>query len=223
MDKNVIILIVVIVTVILIFLPIWIRKQLLNKMIRALDHKDFNTLYETLDSKLCVKSYPLFNREFMRLNGYLAQEDDKKIQSQFDYLKSLNLAPKQLASVSTRGFYYYFEKRNKKKAEEMLALSKDCVDERSYKNMEIQDSILLKKEAKYIAECKKMLESMWDGSSSIKEEDKYPIGTMQYMIGLQYSYLNEYENANAYLEGALQNLKNTPYEVEISTLLKNFG
>ena len=141
----------------------------------------------------------------MRLNGYLAQEDDKKIEKQFDYLTGLNLAPKQLASVSTRGFYYYLENRNKKKTEDMLVLSKNCVDERSYQNMEIQDSILLKKESKYIAECKKMLESMWDGSSSIKEEDTYPIGTMQYMIGLQYSYLKDYENANKYLNEALQN------------------
>ena len=115
MDKNVMILIVVIVTIVLIFLPIMIRKQLLNKMIRALDHKDFDTLYQILDSKLCTKSYPLFNREFMRLNGYLAQEDDKKIEKQFDYLTGLNLAPKQLASVSTRGFYYYLEKEIKRK------------------------------------------------------------------------------------------------------------
>ncbi len=221
MDKNVIILIVVVVTVVLIFLPIWIRKQLLNKMIKALDHKDFDTLYETLDSKLCTKAYPLFNREFMRLNGYLAQEDKKKIEAQFDYLKGLTLAPKQLASVSTRGFYYYLEKKNKKKAEEMLALSKGCVDERSYQNMEIQDSILLKKEFKYIEECQKMLDSMLDGNESIKEEDKYPIGTMQYMIGLQYSYMKDAENAKKYLNKALHNLQNTSYEMEIQELLKN--
>ncbi len=220
MDKNVIIIIIAIVTIVLIFLPIIIRKQLLKKMILALDHKDFDTLYEILDSKLCIKSYPLFNREFMRLNGYLSQEDDKKIVKQFDYLKSLNLAPKQMASVSTRGFYYYLEKKNKIKAEEMLTLAKGCADERSYQNMEIQDSILLKKESKYIDECKKMLDSIWDGNSTIKEEDKYPIGTMQYMIGLQYNYKKDEENAKKYLKDALVNLQDTPYETEIQKLLK---
>ena len=108
MNKNLIIILVVIVTIVLIFAPIILRKVIWKKMVSALDHNNFNALYEIIDSKACAFAYPPFNREYMRLSGYLAQGDDKKIEQQLNYLKNLDDEEKVegrviISNVQTKG------------------------------------------------------------------------------------------------------------------------
>ena len=43
----------------------------------------------------------------------------------------------------------------------MLSYGKSYIDEKTFKNMQIQFSILMKKEAKYIDDCKEILNGMW--------------------------------------------------------------
>lgn len=221
MLKNVIIFIVVILTLVLIFLPIYLRKKVWADLIKNLDSKNYNKYYEILDSKKCAYAYPAFNREYMRLSGYLAEGKDDKIEAQINELKNLQLSPKQKASVASRAFYYYLEKENKVQAKRMLEFGKGVIDDATYQNMVIQNSILLKKESKYINECQKMLDSLWDGKSEIDEKDKYAVGTLQYMIGLQYAYKNNQDKMIDYFNKALENLKGTLYEDKIKKIVKD--
>lgn len=55
----------------------------------------------------------------------------------------------------------------------MLSYGKSYIDEKTFKNMQIQFSILMKKEAKYIDDCKEILNGMWDGKSEL-DNNKIP-------------------------------------------------
>ena len=222
MNKNLNIIIIVILTLVLILVPLIMKRVIWKKLLYQLDNEQYDEFYKTLDSGACKFSYQAFNREYMRLSGYLAQRDDDKIEQELNLLKNMRISNKQKASVGSRGFYYYLEKGKIKKAEGMLSYSKGLVDEKSYKNMEIQFSILMKKESKYIDDCKEILNSMWDGKSSLDNNRKYPVGTMQYLIGLQYSYLKNTEHMMEYFKPALSNLKNTPYEEDMHRIMEKF-
>ena len=103
----------------------------------------------------------------------------------------------------------------------MLSYGKSYVDEKSFKNMQIQFSILMKKEAKYIDDCKEILNGMWDGKSELDNNRKFPVGTIQYLIGLQYSYLKDVDHMMEYFNPALENLAGTPYEEDIRRIMTN--
>lgn len=87
--------------------------------------------------------------------------------------------------------------------------------------MQIQFSILMKKEAKYIGDCKEILNGMWDGKSELDNNKKFPVGTIQYLIGLQYSYLKDIDHMMEYFTPALENLAGTPYEEDIRRIMSN--
>lgn len=87
----------------------------MEKLLSQLDNEQYDEFYKTLDSNACKFSYQAFNREYMRLSGYLAQRNDAKIEEQFDLLKNMRISNKQKASVASRGFYYYLEKVKLKK------------------------------------------------------------------------------------------------------------
>lgn len=221
MSKNLNLIIIVIMTLVFIFVPIIMKKVVWKKLLSQLDNEQYDEFYKTLDSNACKFSYQAFNREYMRLSGYLAQRNDAKIEEQFDLLKNMRISNKQKASVASRGFYYYLEKGKIKKAEGMLSYGKSYIDEKSFKNMQIQFSILMKKEAKYIGDCKEILNSMWDGKSELDNNKKFPVGTMQYLIGLQYSYLKDIDHMMEYFNPALKNLAGTPYEEDIRRIMNN--
>ena len=187
MSKNLNLIIIVIMTLVFIFVPIIMKKVVWKKLLSQLDNEQYDEFYKTLDSNACKFSYQAFNREYMRLSGYLAQRNDAKI----------------------------------KKAEGMLSYGKSYVDEKSFKNMQIQFSILMKKEAKYIEDCKKILNGMWDGKSELDNNKKFPVGTIQYLIGLQYSYLKDVDHMMEYFTPALENLAGTPYEEDIRRIMNN--
>ena len=104
-------------TLVFIFVPIIMKKVVWKKLLSQLDNEQYDEFYKTLDSNACKFSYQAFNREYMRLSGYLAQRNDAKIEEQFDLLKNMRISNKQKASVASRGFYYYLEKGKIKKAE----------------------------------------------------------------------------------------------------------
>lgn len=219
MSKNLNIIIIIIITLLLIFVPILLKRLTWKKLIKQLNDEDYNAFFHTLDTTVCKLSYSAFNREYMRLSAYLAMRDDNQIETQLDLLKNMRISNKQKASVGSRGFYYYLEKGKIKKAEGMLTYSKGYADEKTYHNMEIQYSILLKKESKYIDDVKSILNSMWDGTSKLDPDKKYAVGTLQYLIGLQYSYINDVDHMMEYFNPALENLVNTPYAEDIQNIM----
>ena len=190
-SKTMNVMIIIVLTLVFILVPMIMKKVVWKKLLVQLSNEQYDEFYKTLDTGACKFSYQAFNREYMRLSGYLAQRNDAKIEEQFELLKNMRISNKQKASVATRGFYYYLEKGKIKKAEGMLSYGKSYIDEKTFKNMQIQFSILMKKEAKYIDDCKEILNGMWDGKSELDNNKKFPVGTIQYLIGLQYSYLKD--------------------------------
>ena len=84
MSKNLNIIIIVILTLILILVPLIMKRVIWKKLLYQLDNEQYEDFYKTLDSGACKFAYQAFNREYMRLSGYLAQRNDDKIEQEFD-------------------------------------------------------------------------------------------------------------------------------------------
>lgn len=216
--ENIIIIIVGV--LVLIAIPVVMRKISWNKLLKALDAGDYQTFYKVIDSLSCKLTFGAYERENMRLSAFMAENRKDDIENQFKLMMNMRIKSKQRVGIGTRGFYYYLEQGKIKKARDMIDYVKANGVESSYHDLELQYSILLKKESKYIDEVKEKIDKIWNGTDPLEGDKKMIVGTFQYLIGLQYSYKDDIKNMKEYFDLALINVAGTPYEDSIKEILK---
>lgn len=200
--------------------PPLVKRVYYSKLMKDLDEDNLIIYEKHLDSFIAKVTFSAFERESMRLSLYEAKKDMKKGDELIQFMTHMRLNRKQRAQLGERGFYFYLAQGKIKKAEHMIDLVKEFGTSAQVEPLVMQHSILLKKEAKYIDQVKERYEKLKDQNGNIPENNLVSAGTFEYLIGLQYSYKNDKANMKEWLEKAEIHLKGTPFESEISDLLK---
>ena len=195
---------IVIAAIALIVIPWAMKKVSWKKLLKLSENNDYEGYYKELDTLVCKLSFSAFERENMRLSGLITERKNSAIEDQFRLMEHMRLRRKQRAALGERGFYYYLEKGRVKKARDMMELVKANGSEVAYKNLEIQYSILLKKESKHIKDVQEKIDAIWDGKSKIDGDKQIMVGTFEYLLGLQYSYENDISNMMKHFNVALK-------------------
>lgn len=200
-------------------IPYYFRRRTWTNLNQEIMENDFDTFYYTLDSLKCQLGMTPYERENMRLSGYLAQNRKDDVEQQLSMMMNMRIKKGQKLAVYERAFYYYLEQGRTKKTRDMIDLVQSINPEKA-KDLEIQYSILLKKESKYIQEIQDRIDRLWDGKSDMDPQKQIAVGTLEYLLGLQYSYQNDAENMEKVFTLALQHCAGTPYEDSIKKILK---
>lgn len=206
--------------VLVIGVPILVKRHIWTKLGKVLASNQFDAYYKIIDSWACKLTFAAFDRENMRLSGYMAQGRKNEIEELIPMITNMRIKPKDKVVLGNRAFYYYLEQGRIKRARDMIDLVSENGGELASHDLEVQYSILLKKESKYIDELKEKLASFWDGKSPLEENKVMVVGTLEYLIGLQYSYLHDHDNMMKYFTPALTHCKGTPYEESIQDAIK---
>lgn len=218
---NWILIIVCIAVVIGLLLPLAQKQIVYKKLTKYLEQGKYKEFEKLLDGFWCTFSYRPFNREFMRLNTYFMQNDAKRIQKQLDNLfENIKMNDEQKSSVAKQAFYFYMEQKKYAQAKKMLDICQaHDTNKNEIETMQIMYSILGERKSEHIRDIKAQLEPLQ------KEKDAYTnpakrvrIGVFEYLIGLQYLYMNN-KKSKEYLNNALQHCKGTTYEAQIQALL----
>ena len=112
MDYKIIILAVVITIVLIVGTQVW-KQSILKKLLKHMQQGDFNAYFKLLDSLPCKYFYPPFNREYMRLNGYIMKADKKKIEECFELILSMRMNKKQESRMLVMQSIYYLTRIQK--------------------------------------------------------------------------------------------------------------
>ena len=218
---NWILIIVCIAVVIGLLLPLAQKQIVYKKLTKYLEQGKYKEFEKLLDGFWCTFSYRPFNREFMRLNAYFMQNYAKRIQKQLDNLfENIKMNDEQKSSVAKQAFYFYMEQKKYAQAKKMLDICQaHDTNKNEIETMQIMYSILGERKSEHIRDIKAQLEPLQ------KEKDAYTnpakrvrIGVFEYLIGLQYLYMNN-KKSKEYLNNALQHCKGTTYEAQIQALL----
>ncbi len=214
MDNKILVITIfaIVVTVILIVVTQLWKQSIFKKLFSYLQQGKFDEYFKLLDSFGCKYFYPAFNREYMRLNGYMMKADVKKIEECFDLILHMRMNKKQELDVVIKAFYYYLDEENKKKCKTMLTRLKNIADENIYKECKVIYDILLEEKTIYIDDMEEQLKE-----EGLQAPQK---GMFHYMLALQYSYLNNGQKKREHLKEASRDLKGTPYEMKIQELMK---
>ncbi len=211
MEIWMIVLVSVAVVAVLFGANVLLRRRYTKKIVIAMSQEDYDGFFKVLDSSGCKLVLRPGEREMMRLSAYLTLGRAKDIEEQLQMMLHMRLKKKERAAVATRGFYYYVETKNRRKANDMIKLVEENGSPDTVKELRMIASVLLRKEAKYIKE----FQAYYEGAKAKEQR-----GMFAYLLGLQYTYIDDHTNANRYLKEAQKLLKGTPYEEVINDLLK---
>ena len=214
--KLIIILTLILIVIFLTF-PFILRRIIYKRCLSQLDKKNWDLYYQTLDSFLSKMSFSSFERENMRLSGLIAQDRNQDVHRQLHFMNHMRLSLKDKSIIEQRAFYYYMEIEEYKKAFDVLNTMRKH-NHPSYHDLEIQYSILAKRESKYISELENKIKTIRNGDYL---KHSMVVGTLEYLIGLQYMYKNEKESAKMYFNSSYQHDPQGAYSNQIQRLLSN--
>lgn len=133
MDINIILVLIIFAGTIIMSLG---KKFLMNKysieIIKAMaeDEKTFNDL---IDKKAVKLIFEPFNREYTRMNYYIAHDNIKKVNEQLELMETkMRLGKKQKLAVYQQAFQYYLSKAHPSKTREYQKKINEFVDENNY-------------------------------------------------------------------------------------------
>lgn len=206
-----IILVAVVVMIVVFIATQYLKQSIFKKLLKNLQKGNFDIYFKTLDSFGCKYFYPVFNREYMRLNAYVIKGDKEKVEETFETLLRMRKAKKQELDVAIKAFYYFLDEGNKSKCQELLSILEKNGNEAVLNECQIIYDILLCKETKYI--------DMMEEQLKDPECKGVNRGMFDYMLGLQYSYMKNHKKEVHHLQAAKKELKDTPYAMKIDELL----
>lgn len=204
----------------ILILPQIVKRIYYKKLMKDIENKDFTAFEKNVDSFSAKMSFSAFERESMRLTMLKMMGKQTKADEQIQFMEHMRLSRKQRAQLGEIGFYTYLEQGKVKKARHMIDLVKEYGTPAQAQNLEIQYSILLKKEAKYINELIDRHEKLQDETGNIPDHLHMNAGVYEYLIGLQYAYNKDMVNKKKWLNMALSKLKGTYYEEDIRALMR---
>lgn len=214
---NDVIIIGIIIVAIITLLQILGRNMSMKKMTSLLEEENYDLFFKVSNGIICFLTVKPYVKENMKLSAYIAQEKTEEVKKEIELIENMRIQPQQKLISISNAFYYFLGKREGNLCKQMLTFVQTIGDKKLYNNLEIQYSVFILKESKYIQDIIKKLE--------ITKKSEIPnknlmMGSLEYLIGLQYSYLNDKENMMKYFKPALDHCKGTSYEVEIKNIMK---
>lgn len=219
MNKTVIILIVSF--IVLYVLQLIVRKYEINKLVKLSDNEKFDLYYKTIDGIPCYLTLSPFERESMRISGFIVEDKEDELNERMDLILKMRIKPKQKLVLANRAFYYYLDKKSAKQAKKMIDAIKNLAGEKAIHNLDIQYSILIKKESRYIDELTNRVNKFVENKDSLTQDQQFIIGTYEYLIGLQYSYKNDITNMMKYFNQAMEKVEGSPYYDDMNNIINS--
>lgn len=196
------------------------KNIVMKKMTTSLEEEKYDAFFKTSQSILCFLFVKPYIKESMKLSAYIAQEESEEVKKEIALIENMRIKPQQKLMSISNAFYFFLGKREEASCKQMLDYVKKLGDERTYNNLKIQYDIFILKESKHIDEIKKKLEIAQRNNMPNKD---LMVGSLEYLIGLQYSYLNDKKNMMKYFKPALIHCKGTTYEVEMNQVIEKMN
>lgn len=177
MKKYIIIAVVLIVT--------FLAHQLLTKtLIKKYTYKlmsslttDEESFFKLLDSIIVKYLFPVYNREFFRLNYYIVNIKHEKIKKQFADMEQLKMTNSQHLALYQSVFKYFISVNKKTDAKNLLRKLNAFIDENNLdteikKQYEMEYKIYLEKDIKAIPYIDSLLKDCTDAEKAVHYLEK---------------------------------------------------
>ena len=189
MDNRILIAIIVciILAVIINIVGKYIRKKYTIKLMKAM-MTDEDEFLKLLDSFIVKYLFAPYNREFMRLNNYIARSADKKVKEQISLMEKMRMNRKQHFAVYQTAFQYFITINSESNAKNMqrkmnIFIDENNLDPQMKKSIEMDMKMYFDKDISTIPYIDEKIEDVNEKDAAVKdtvERDSKP--TMKFMF-----------------------------------------
>ncbi len=193
-------------------MPYAIRSFLWNRFLKYIQHKQYEKALELSQSKAFSFLFGEINTSWNQLKIYLELNDGAQIERMSNELFTKKLSKKQRAQIANSVYFYFLDSENKEMAKTCLHQLQLSCEPKDYQYNEILYHVLIEQKSDDIENIQSLLK---ESPKNSKEE-----GLLYYLLGLQYLYKKDSNQAITYLNRAKNNLKGTPYHNKIKKIMQ---
>lgn len=171
-----------------------LRKHRLHQLKNSIKNEDITKFYKLVNSTITKALFPPYNREYLKLNALIIEDNEKQIDEQFNKLFKFHLTETQKTNLLSKALDYYLKKENKTKCKEILSNFKSTKNQFLYQEALKTYKIFLENCSDYIPEMEKQLISTTD-----ETKKRY----LAYLLSIQYSNKEDQERSKYYKDLSL--------------------
>lgn len=166
-----------------------VQNTIKGKLMIAYQREDYNTYYALLDSTLAKICIPAYNREYMRLNGYIEEKCTKKVNKQLELLFKARKNKAQTEDLIQKSLQFYVNEKNSKNCHKLLNyMQNEGIDPKILKEASYVIDILVDHKTNHVQELEQKL-------NDAEETQKI---VYYYLLQVQYENLNNMKMAKYY-------------------------
>lgn len=178
-----------ILVIVLILIDFIMRRVASDRITRYFAQGSYDELLKYMDSFIAKMYLHPFNRDFVRMNAYIAKGDDKNALEVCDRLLNARLNKKQRAAAEDKAFTLYLDAGKYKDAKKMLKLIEARDEDEAYeKSCRQMYEIIANRSSVYLDD---MLEELPDAKGERKAQ-------LLSLIALQYGNRGQQAKAKIY-------------------------
>ena len=98
------------------------KNDIFKKLSACISKRDFESFEKLIDDDQTKRLFPIYNRNFMKLNEAFMKDDRKAIKEAFESFSGLRMNKMQKEALYKRGFYYYLSAKDKANTKEYYDL-----------------------------------------------------------------------------------------------------
>lgn len=183
-----------------------LRNYMYKKVLETFDNRDFETFNKYIESFWAHYFINKYVRHLLILEAYIIQNQSNRAFNEMHIILRLKLTLDQQREVLGMCFYYFLSVNEKEYTRKTLEYTAKVKNDAMYQDFKLLYDVLILKQDNHLEECIDLLKS------SNNE-------MLNFLIGLQYYYRKDKQNAKNYFEKAKEDLKQTNYIEVINKLL----
>lgn len=191
--------------------PYVIRSFTWNAFIKYTDKEQYEKALALLNTRRFRIFFGSFSVQWNKLRIYLQRQDHEAIERQVNEIFAGHPSRKQSYQVANHVYFYFLDRENQPMSKRILDILQINAKPGEYAYDAMLYRVLLEKKHEDIELAKKWL--------AHNTENQLQAGILQYVLGLQYGYINDARNQKKYLTRAKKCLSKTPYHKKIKRLL----
>ena len=191
MDSTVLTIVVIVVMLVIVGLQIaaeLVRRNQFKKLRQEMFSGQFDAFFARVDGALCRRLFTAYNRDYLKLNAYMMQDDADKVTEQFDHMLERRLPKKQRRDLVAKAFNFFVMQRDAARSDKLLAEIKTWHDERLEAGCAQLYAILIEKKSDYLEEMEQSLDAANDEQR----------GYLEFLIAEQYENRGDAKQAARY-------------------------
>ena len=173
------------------------KQKTFKNLLGHLQRGEYDAYYDLLEAPLTKFHYPKFNRQFMKLNGLIAQGRHHTVEEQLQELLDGKATADQRRELVLKAFDYYVGRKKKRQAQELLQEIRSWNEPATSKACERLYDIILLGSSEHIAEMEAEL-----AEKESPSERQY----MEILLAMQYKSKGDKEKEQEYLKRAEEDL-----------------